>query len=216
VTIRNGGALRDVAHAPDDPRTREHRLAERCLPGRRVTHQGKIAKVPCRRRGHNSSAVPALKTPRIRRGRKLKSQRAVSGRCGPMSRRWRTPPLSERQRHEKRKAPRDDGWSSFNTAASCACTAASTNGSASWEQLRGGERFKLSDLFSSSELRAYCRGVGRGRGAGRGLGVGANLGHGVGAGVGPAAVYWVTNIRASVPSEPMEVRFSSKIPGGCV
>jgi len=27
VIIRNGGALRDVAHAPDDARAREHRLA---------------------------------------------------------------------------------------------------------------------------------------------------------------------------------------------
>jgi hypothetical protein len=31
VIIRNGGALRDVAHAPDDARAREHRLAERRL-----------------------------------------------------------------------------------------------------------------------------------------------------------------------------------------
>ena len=55
VIIRNGGALRDVAHAPDDARAREHRLAERCLAGRRVTHDGKIPKIPSRRRGHNSN-----------------------------------------------------------------------------------------------------------------------------------------------------------------
>ena len=53
VIIRNGSALRDVAHAPDDARAREHRLAERRLAGRRVTHDGKIAKIPCRRCDHN-------------------------------------------------------------------------------------------------------------------------------------------------------------------
>jgi len=36
VTIRNGGALRDVAHAPDDARAREHRLAERRFARRRM------------------------------------------------------------------------------------------------------------------------------------------------------------------------------------
>ena len=56
VTIRNGGALRDVAHAPDDARARQHRLAERRLAGRRVTHDGKISKIPCRRRGHKSNS----------------------------------------------------------------------------------------------------------------------------------------------------------------
>jgi hypothetical protein len=55
VTIRNGGALGDVAHAPDDARAGEHRLAERRFARRRVTYQGKIPKVPCRRRGHNSN-----------------------------------------------------------------------------------------------------------------------------------------------------------------
>jgi hypothetical protein len=55
VTIRNGGALRDVAHAPDHARAGEHRLAQRRLPARRVTHDGKIPKVPCKRRGHDSS-----------------------------------------------------------------------------------------------------------------------------------------------------------------
>jgi len=55
VIIRNGSALRDVAHAPDDARAREHRLAERRLAGRRVTHDGKIPKIACRRRGHNSN-----------------------------------------------------------------------------------------------------------------------------------------------------------------
>jgi hypothetical protein len=56
VTIRNSGALRDVAHAPDDTRAREHRLAERRLSGRRVTHDGKIAKIRRRRRGHKSNS----------------------------------------------------------------------------------------------------------------------------------------------------------------
>jgi hypothetical protein len=56
VTIRDGGALRDVAHAPDDARAREHRLAQRSFALRRVTHDGKIPKVPCRRRGHNSNS----------------------------------------------------------------------------------------------------------------------------------------------------------------
>jgi hypothetical protein len=55
VTIRNGGALRDVAHAPDHARAGEHRLAERRLAGRRVTNRGKIPKIPCKRRGHNSN-----------------------------------------------------------------------------------------------------------------------------------------------------------------
>jgi hypothetical protein len=32
LTIRNGGALCDVAHAPDDARAGEHRLAQRRLP----------------------------------------------------------------------------------------------------------------------------------------------------------------------------------------
>ena len=56
VTIRNGGALRDVAHAPHDARAREHRLAQRRLAGRRVANRGKIPKIPCRRRGHNSNS----------------------------------------------------------------------------------------------------------------------------------------------------------------
>jgi len=56
VIIRNRGPLRDVAHAPDDARAREHRLAQRRLPGRRVTHDGKIPKIPCRRRGHKSNS----------------------------------------------------------------------------------------------------------------------------------------------------------------
>ena len=55
VIIRNRGALRDVAHAPDNARACEHRLAERRLARRRVTHDGKIPKIPCRRRGHNSN-----------------------------------------------------------------------------------------------------------------------------------------------------------------
>ena len=55
VIIRNGGSLRDVAHAPDDAGAREHRLAQRRLAGRRVTRDGKIPKLPCRRRGHNSN-----------------------------------------------------------------------------------------------------------------------------------------------------------------
>src|SRR6266496_5504555 len=75
VIIRIRGPLRDVAHAPDDARAREHPLAERCLPGRRVTHDGKIAKIPRRRRGHKLN--PLLSRPLIRRGRKLKS----SARC---------------------------------------------------------------------------------------------------------------------------------------
>jgi hypothetical protein len=56
VIIRNRGALRDVAHAADDARAREHRLADRRLAGRRVTHDGKIPKIPCRRRGHKSNS----------------------------------------------------------------------------------------------------------------------------------------------------------------
>ena len=55
VIIRNGGALRSVAHAPDDARACEHRHAEHRLAGRRVAHDGKIPKIPCRRRGHNSN-----------------------------------------------------------------------------------------------------------------------------------------------------------------
>jgi len=57
VTIRNGDALRDVAHAPDHARAGEHRLAKRRFARRRVTYDGKIPKVPCRRRGHNSNLL---------------------------------------------------------------------------------------------------------------------------------------------------------------
>jgi hypothetical protein len=46
VTIRNGGALRDVAHPPNDTRAGEHRLAECRFARRRVTHQGKIRRSP--------------------------------------------------------------------------------------------------------------------------------------------------------------------------
>src|SRR5262245_1769539 len=60
VTIRNGGALRDVAHASDDARAGKHRLAERRFTRRRVTYQGKIPKVPGRRRGHNSNPLLLL------------------------------------------------------------------------------------------------------------------------------------------------------------
>ncbi len=55
VIIRNRCALRDTAHAPDHTRAREHRFAQHRLAGRRVTHDGKIPKVPWRRRGHNSN-----------------------------------------------------------------------------------------------------------------------------------------------------------------
>jgi hypothetical protein len=48
--------LRDVAHAPDDARAREHRLAERRFARRRVTHDGKIPKIPCRGCSHNSNS----------------------------------------------------------------------------------------------------------------------------------------------------------------
>jgi len=56
VIIRNGGAVRDVAHASGDTRAGEHRLAERRFARRRVTYQGKIPKVPCRRRDHKSNS----------------------------------------------------------------------------------------------------------------------------------------------------------------
>ena len=52
VIIRDGRALRDVAHASNEARACEHRLGERRLPGRRVTYDGKIAKIPCRRCDH--------------------------------------------------------------------------------------------------------------------------------------------------------------------
>jgi len=55
VIIRNGGALRDAAHTPYDARAREYRLAQRRLAARRVTHDGKVPNVRCRRRGHNSN-----------------------------------------------------------------------------------------------------------------------------------------------------------------
>jgi hypothetical protein len=55
VIIRNGTALREVAHLPDDARAGEHRLAPRPFARRRVTNPGKIPKVSCRRRGHNSN-----------------------------------------------------------------------------------------------------------------------------------------------------------------
>jgi hypothetical protein len=51
-----------------------------------VTHDGKIAKIPCRRRGHKS-LVPALTTPRIRPGRKLKSQDPISQRIAVSAKR---------------------------------------------------------------------------------------------------------------------------------
>jgi hypothetical protein len=55
VIIRNRSGLRDVAHAPDHARARQHRLAQHRLAGRGVAHENKIPKIPCRRRGHNSN-----------------------------------------------------------------------------------------------------------------------------------------------------------------
>jgi hypothetical protein len=46
VIIRNGGALRDVAHAPDDARAREHRLAKRRFARRRVTKAWQNSEAP--------------------------------------------------------------------------------------------------------------------------------------------------------------------------
>jgi hypothetical protein len=46
VIIRNGGALRDVAHAPDDASAREHRLAECRFARRRVTTKAKFRRSP--------------------------------------------------------------------------------------------------------------------------------------------------------------------------
>jgi hypothetical protein len=46
VAIRNGSALRDVAHAPDDARAREHRLAQPRFARRRVTYQAKFRRSP--------------------------------------------------------------------------------------------------------------------------------------------------------------------------
>ena len=96
VIIRNGCALRDVAHAPNDARACEHRLGERRLAGRRVTHDGKIPKIPRRRCDHN---LDPFLLPRFCRGRKLKisgslrmrygrtsrASRAATPSCGPIS-----------------------------------------------------------------------------------------------------------------------------------
>jgi len=90
VTIRNSGALRDVAHAPNDARAGEHRLAQR-LAGRRVTYQGKIAKIRaegmaitqigfCSKDASNSPRAQAQISGSLRRrraaGRQQCSQRA--------------------------------------------------------------------------------------------------------------------------------------------
>src|SRR5262249_37280842 len=86
VIIRNSCALRDVAHAPDDARAREHCLAERRLPGRRVTHNSKIPKIPCRRCDHNSDSFSAASNlPRAQ----AEISGSLRGRCGRTSRLWR-------------------------------------------------------------------------------------------------------------------------------
>ena len=110
VIIRNGSALRDIAHAPDDARAREHRLAERPLAGRRVTHDSKIPKIPCRRCDHNSDSFPAASNlPRAQ----AEISGSLRGRCGRTSRLWRAeigstespPPSSQRRARAGLKMP---------------------------------------------------------------------------------------------------------------
>src|SRR5262249_45085842 len=105
VIIRNRGALRDVAHAPDDARACEHRLAERRLAGRRVAHNGQIPKVPCKRRGHKSNLFLFSK-PRIRHERKLKIssslRAALCSDITPIARRDWTPRVTSPKQPETR------------------------------------------------------------------------------------------------------------------